>query len=145
MATFIQFSSTAWHFTSFIHTVWIMSKFIRSFKVVPQELFRINNGSIVSLRDRSVKKKGKFDVDSKGGTLVPKGLDSESYEGFFRRVFFNDLNVTKNSTKRGINAPLQCGHVWTCSRMARKPNRGFQYFSRFAFYEMPYSCIDQIT
>jgi hypothetical protein len=65
-----------------------MSKFIRSFTVIPKELFRMNNGPLIRLRDRSVKKEGSFDLFTVAGKVQPKALDPATYSGSDARIIF---------------------------------------------------------
>lgn len=58
-----------------------MSKYIRSFAVVPKELFRVNNGPSIHLRDRSLKKTGSYDLLTKARKVKSKALDPTTYSG----------------------------------------------------------------
>ena len=58
-----------------------MSKLIQTFTVIPKELFRLNNGRSVLLRDRNVKPTGSYDVVTVGGKVKPKALNPTSYAG----------------------------------------------------------------
>lgn len=58
-----------------------MAKYINRFTVVPKELFRLNNGPTISLRDRAVKKVGSYDVQTETGKVKPKAITSpETYQ-----------------------------------------------------------------
>ena len=65
-----------------------MSKLIRTFTAIPIELFRLNNGSSVRLRDRNVKPTGSYDLVTVGGKVKPKALDPKSYAGSAALVRF---------------------------------------------------------
>ncbi|KAF7621565.1 hypothetical protein F9C07_10581 [Aspergillus flavus] len=54
-----------------------MAKYLGRFNSFPKELFRLNNGDIIRVRDRTVKKVGSFDVISEGGKLKPKALQPD--------------------------------------------------------------------
>ncbi|KAL9099500.1 MAG: hypothetical protein Q9163_005005 [Psora crenata] len=56
-----------------------MSRLIKTFTAVPKELFRVNNGTSVTLRDRNIKKVGSYDLLTEGGKVKPKALDPKSY------------------------------------------------------------------
>ena len=58
-----------------------MSSFIKSFKVVPIMLFRINTGNKIKLRDLALKTRGSYDVSSEAGMVQPKALDPSTYTG----------------------------------------------------------------
>ena len=58
-----------------------MPKLIRTFTAIPKELFRLNNGSSVLLRDRNVKPTGSYDLVTVDGIVKPKALDPKSYAG----------------------------------------------------------------
>lgn len=58
-----------------------MSKYIQRFSVIPKELFRVNNGPSVALRDRTVKKTGSYDLLTEAGKVKPKALDANTYAG----------------------------------------------------------------
>lgn len=58
-----------------------MAKYINRFTTVPKELFRLNNGPAISLRDRTVKKTGSYDILSEAGQVKPKAITNpEVYE-----------------------------------------------------------------
>ena len=65
-----------------------MSKYIKSFMVMPKELFRVNNGHSIRLRDRSVKETGSYDLLTEAGKVKPKALDPATYSGSDVRVAF---------------------------------------------------------
>ena len=52
-----------------------MSKYIKSFTTVLKSLFHTNNGLSVSLGDRAVKSKGRYDLLAEAGKVQPKALD----------------------------------------------------------------------
>ncbi|MCJ1364640.1 hypothetical protein MMC16_003754 [Acarospora aff. strigata] len=56
-----------------------MAKFINTFKILPKELFRVNNGPSIRLRAWPTKPKGSYDLLTEAGKVKPKGLDSKSY------------------------------------------------------------------
>ena len=58
-----------------------MSKYIQRFTVIPKELFRINNGPSVALRDRTVKKTGSYDLLTEAGKVKPRALNPNTYTG----------------------------------------------------------------
>lgn len=57
-----------------------MSRLISTFKVFPKELFRVNNGPQVFLRQWSPGR-SYFDLDAPDGVVQPKALDASSYQG----------------------------------------------------------------
>ena len=58
-----------------------MSKLLKTFTAIPKELFRLNKGNSVLLRDRNVKTTGRYDLVTVGGKVKPKALDPQSYAG----------------------------------------------------------------
>ena len=60
-----------------------MTTFINSYKILPKELFRINNGLLVRLRPwDSLRKPRRFDIYlTDEGIALPKALDRASYKG----------------------------------------------------------------
>ncbi|MCJ1463596.1 hypothetical protein MMC07_002204 [Pseudocyphellaria aurata] len=56
-----------------------MSKYIQRFSVIPKDLFRVNNGPSITLRDRTVKKTGPYDLVTEAGKVKPKALDPNTY------------------------------------------------------------------
>jgi len=56
-----------------------MSKYIQKFSTVPKELFRLNNGPSVSLRDRALKRTGSYDLLTEAGKVKPKALSPATY------------------------------------------------------------------
>lgn len=58
-----------------------MSRLIKTFTAIPKELFRLNNGSLIKLRDRAVKKVGSYDLLTEAGKVKPKALEPNSYAG----------------------------------------------------------------
>jgi len=66
-------------FSSQKKTIAQMSKFIKSFTTIPKDMFRVNNGSSVYLRDRAVKRTAKYDLLTEAGKVKPKALDPNSY------------------------------------------------------------------
>jgi hypothetical protein len=57
------------------------SSFINAFKYIPKELFRVNNGHSIRLREWSVKRQRSFDLFTEAGRVKPKALDPSSYKG----------------------------------------------------------------
>ena len=57
------------------------SKFVNSFKVMPKELFRVNNGRLIKLREWTVNCEGSFDLRTEAGKVKPKALSPTSYSG----------------------------------------------------------------
>lgn len=57
-----------------------MAKLINTFKLMPKELFRLNNGTSIALRDFAQKRGSSFDIVTKAGTVTPKALTPENYE-----------------------------------------------------------------
>lgn len=55
---------------------------------MPKELFRVNNGHLIRLRDRSVKETGSYDLLTEAGKVKPKALDPATYSGSDVRVTF---------------------------------------------------------
>lgn len=58
-----------------------MSKLIKIFTAFPKELFHVNNGSSVRLRDRNLKPTGSYDLVTVDGKVMSKALDLMSYAG----------------------------------------------------------------
>jgi hypothetical protein len=58
-----------------------MAKYIQRFTVLPKELFRTNNGFSISLRDRTLKPTGSYDVVTEAGNVKPKAMYSDTYAG----------------------------------------------------------------
>ncbi|KAE8353375.1 hypothetical protein BDV28DRAFT_157068 [Aspergillus coremiiformis] len=54
-----------------------MVRYLGRFNIFPKELFRLNNGNIIRVRDGTVKKVGSFDVISEDGKLKPKALEPD--------------------------------------------------------------------
>lgn len=63
-----------------------MSKYIQRFNIIPKELFRLNNGPSIALRDRNVKKTGTYDLLTEAGKVKPKALDPNTYAGTYSTV-----------------------------------------------------------
>jgi len=58
-----------------------MSKYINRFTTIPKELFRLNYGSAISLRDRTIKKTGSYDILTEAGKVKPKAITNpETYK-----------------------------------------------------------------
>ncbi|KAL4941592.1 hypothetical protein BDV06DRAFT_235991 [Aspergillus oleicola] len=59
-----------------------MSRFIRSYTVIPKEIFRINNGPIIRLRayPGPRRPKGLFDLLTYEGKVQPKALNAFTYK-----------------------------------------------------------------
>lgn len=58
-----------------------MAKYIAKFTAMPKEMFRLNMGTSVALRDGVVKRRGAFDIWTYAGKVKPKALDPDSYVG----------------------------------------------------------------
>ncbi|KAG6297471.1 hypothetical protein E4U45_005480, partial [Claviceps purpurea] len=56
-----------------------MSRLISSFRFVPIQLFRVNAGKKIRLRDYAARKGKSFDVVSENGLIKPKALEPSSY------------------------------------------------------------------
>ncbi|KAK5936497.1 hypothetical protein PMZ80_011264 [Knufia obscura] len=56
-----------------------MAKYINKFTTVPKELFRLNNGPAISLRDRTIKKLGSYDVLTEAGKVKAKAANPQTY------------------------------------------------------------------
>ena len=86
-----------------------MSRLIKTFKVVPKELFRLNNGNITRLRDRSLGFGGSFDITSEAGMILPKGLNLATYKGDFSlcRIIASVHNwkLGPNGASMRVNSP----------------------------------------
>ncbi len=54
---------------------------INTFKILPKELFRVNNGPSISLRALPTKPQGSYDLLTEAGKVKPKALDPKSYAG----------------------------------------------------------------
>ncbi|KAK4695070.1 hypothetical protein P7C71_g2606, partial [Lecanoromycetidae sp. Uapishka_2] len=71
------------------------NRLIATFTTTPKELFRMNKGTSVALRAFPTKPKGKYDLLTVAGKVIPKALDPLTYI---------DLNekITKFLTTNGI-------------------------------------------
>lgn len=71
-------------------------RFIQAFNVMPKEIFRINNGIFVRLRDYPgpVKPKGVFDLLTKDGKVHPSVLNPQDYD------FPNGASMRPNSRRQ---------------------------------------------
>lgn len=58
-----------------------MQNFIKSFTVVPTQLFRLNAGSKIKLREFSHKRSRSYDILAESGMVKPKARDPETYAG----------------------------------------------------------------
>lgn len=56
---------------------------IKTFTSFPKEIFRLNNGANVRLRDRLEKETGIYDLTTVAGFVKPKALSPESYIGMY--------------------------------------------------------------
>jgi hypothetical protein len=56
-------------------------KLISVFRVIPKELFRVNNGRRIALREWTPKRSRTFDIFTENGKVKPKALDPETYKG----------------------------------------------------------------
>ena len=80
-----------------------MSRLIKTFTAVPKEMFRMTS---VTLRDRNVKKVGRYDLLTEGGKVKPKALDPNSYAGNTVHIgFVNDGRLMRISSKWCLAAP----------------------------------------
>ncbi len=83
-----------------------MSRLIKTFTAVLKEMFRINNGTSVTLRDRNVKKVGSYDLLTEGGKVKPKALDPNSYAGNIVYIsFINNRRLMRISSKWCLATP----------------------------------------
>ena len=57
------------------------ARLIEVFTILPKELFRVNKGPSVTLRAFTAKPKGKLDVLTANGMVLPKALDRNNYIG----------------------------------------------------------------
>jgi hypothetical protein len=71
-------------------------KLISVFRVVPKELFRVNNGRRIALREWTPKRTYTFDIFTEHGKVKPKALDPETYEG----ELVDRLRYTQNNINR---------------------------------------------
>ncbi|KAI9679894.1 MAG: hypothetical protein M1817_004909 [Caeruleum heppii] len=55
------------------------SKFINAFKIIPKELFRLNNGPSIALREYSPQRNRSYDLLTEAGKVKPKALQPSSY------------------------------------------------------------------
>ncbi|MCJ1226393.1 hypothetical protein MMC12_003044 [Toensbergia leucococca] len=53
---------------------------IKCFKSLPKELFRVNSGRNIRLREWSVRRSNSFDLFTEAGMVKPKALDPSTYE-----------------------------------------------------------------
>ncbi|KAA8645051.1 uncharacterized protein ATNIH1004_009262 [Aspergillus tanneri] len=69
-----------------------MSRFIARFSIFPKELFRLNNGNTIRIRDRAVKRVGSFDVTTEDGKVKPKAVDHpDTYQRTRSLILWHDL------------------------------------------------------
>lgn len=57
------------------------SMLINVFKTVPKELFRVNNGRAVRLREWSLQRNRSYDILTDAGKVNAKVLDPNTYRG----------------------------------------------------------------
>lgn len=97
-----------------------MSKFIKCFTILPKELFRLNNGPLVTLRHRFVRTEGSYDVLLEGGKVIPKALNPLTYEGKYLKqtVTLVYTNYAKHSTG------LQCVQIRRFSNGLLRGSKG---------------------
>lgn len=57
------------------------STLIKVFRVVPKELFRVNNGRAVKLREWSRQGERRYDILTESGTAKAKALNPATYTG----------------------------------------------------------------
>lgn len=70
-----------------------MSGLIDTSRIVPKVLFRLNKGTSISLRDRTVKPRGLYDLTTENGMVKPKALDPQSYRGRAARCIAANLDA----------------------------------------------------
>lgn len=58
-----------------------MPRYLGRYSSFPKELFRLNNGLLVQIRDRVAKRTGSFDLVTEAGKVKPKALDPDTYKG----------------------------------------------------------------
>lgn len=87
-----------------------MSKFINAFKTFPLELFRVNNGRAIKLREWAPQKIS-YDILTQHGYAKAKALDPATYTG---KVVYNQiyelrltLNVAPNGASMRPNSQFQ--------------------------------------
>jgi hypothetical protein len=93
-------------------TFLVMMKFINSYRILPKELFRINNGPLVRLRPwDTVRKPRRFDIYlTDEGIALPKALDRASYKGKPNKSclgFMFNYSVAPNGASMRPNSPYQ--------------------------------------
>lgn len=54
---------------------------INSFKRLPVQLFRVNNGRDVKLRDFAERRSRSYDILAENGKVFPKALNPSTYKG----------------------------------------------------------------
>jgi hypothetical protein len=59
----------------------LSSTFINIFKVIPKELFRLNYGCNVALREWTPNGKRCYDILTEAGMVKPKALNAATYRG----------------------------------------------------------------
>ena len=89
-----------------------MTTFINSYRILPKELFRINNGLLVRLRPwDSFRKPRRFDIYlTEEGIALPKALDRASYKGKSNKSclgFTSNYPVAPNGASMRPNSPYQ--------------------------------------
>ena len=81
------------------HTVNMASspKLISVFRVIPKELFHVNNGCRVVLREWTPKQTYTFDIFTENGKVKPKALDPETYKGKpVDRLCYSQNNINRS-------------------------------------------------
>ena len=82
------------------------SSFINSFKVIPKELFRVNNGRYIQLREWTVKRSRSYDLRTEAGNVKPKALNPMSYirKPYLYHISRLACNSHEFSPERSLNA-----------------------------------------
>lgn len=56
-------------------------RLIATSTTTPKELFRVNKGVFIAFRAFPTKPKGKYDLLTSAGKVLPKALDAQTYAG----------------------------------------------------------------
>ena len=58
-----------------------MSKYINKFFIMPKEMFRLNRGGSIALRNKAARRVGAYDLVTELGKVKPKALNPETCAG----------------------------------------------------------------
>jgi hypothetical protein len=91
------------------------SRLINVFKTIPKELFRVNNGRSVRLREYGPQRQRSYDILTEAGNVKAKALDPQSYQGKTPSTSSNEslanLEAAPNGASMRPNSLFQRGLV----------------------------------